>query len=329
VLGMASLGVALFVRYGLGYPIPLAKLALADRGRKILLYAGLLGPLLVLGALTREWWSVRETDGRLVVSRAGWRRAYAHRRDELVTRVIVSTATCVLMVALFSLFALWKASIPALNPWHWDVSLARLDRTLHGGVVPQDFTRSWIGTAGTVLLDRLYYLYFSIVALFVVWQSFRAPSADRTRTLLGLAISYTLLGNLGAILFSSGGPVYYERLTGVSGPYAAQAAYLAHIPHLHATRIQENIWSWLQSHTYVPFGSISAMPSMHVALTSVVALGCWQRSRWLGVLAWCYVAAILLGSVQLNWHYAIDGYVAILGTLASWWLSSWVVRRYG
>ncbi|MBA3444733.1 MAG: phosphatase PAP2 family protein [Gemmatimonadales bacterium] len=67
---------------------------------------------------------------------------------------------------------------------------------------------------------------------------------------------------------------------------------------------------------------------MHVAATVIMALGSWERSRWLGMVGWLYVLVILVGSVHLNWHYAIDGYVAILGTLAIWWLSAWVVRRY-
>jgi membrane-associated phospholipid phosphatase len=117
-------------------------------------------------------------------------------------------------------------------------------------------------------------------------------------------------------------------LVGKPGPYEPQAAFLSHFRRLHATRIQESIWQWLQTHTYVPFGSISAMPSMHVAVTTLVALGCWERSRWLGVMAWCYVAAIMVGSVQLNWHYAMDGYVALLGTLLTWWLSGTLVQRF-
>ncbi|MBA2459086.1 MAG: hypothetical protein H0V43_09070 [Gemmatimonadales bacterium] len=43
---------------------------------------------------------------------------------------------------------------------------------------------------------------------------------------------------------------------------------------------------------------------------------------------WLYVVLILLGSVHLNGHYAIDGYVSILGALAVWPLSAWLVRRY-
>ena len=38
----------------------------------------------------------------------------------------------------------------------------------------------------------------------------------------------------------------------------------------------------------------------------------------LRVTGWLYVLCIQLGSVVLAWHYAIDGYVSALLTLAVW-----------
>jgi len=122
--------------------------------------------------------------------------------------------------------------------------------------------------------------------------------------------------------------VYYERLVGTPSPYAAQSAYLEGVHGLHAKRIQRSIWTWLQTHQYIPFGSISAMPSMHVAVATVMALTSWRQNRWLGAAGWLYVLLIFLGSVQLNWHYAVDGYVAVLGTWLIWRASGVLARRW-
>ncbi len=328
LLTAVSLGAALFVRFVLDYPIPLAKISVNGRSRKIIKLALLVAPLVLAGGLSRRWWALRDADEWPVGGVIRWRlAATALRQDALVARIVLGAASTLLMALLFAVAAMWKSSIPVISPWHWDVTLSALDRVVHGGVLPQDFTRHWFGPLATKILDRLYFVWFTVLIAFVVWQSFRVPSRARSRALLAMGLAYTLLGNVGALLLSSGGPVYYGRLVKGVDPYAAHQAFLEAIPGLNAVRIQHSIWDWLQTHTYVPFGSISAMPSMHVAATTIMALACWEFNRWLGAAAWLYVLTILLGSVQLNWHYAIDGYVSIFGTLAIWQLSGWVTRR--
>jgi len=327
LIGSVSLGLAVLLRYGLGIPIPLDRITVPSRMERALRYAMLLGPFVIAIGIARYRWTLRRPDGRPVRGLAGWLQAFASvRLEALASRAVLAGATLVLLAVLLSIFALWKASIPLLSPWHWDVTFMNLDRWLHGGVLPQDLTRRWFGTSATVFLDQMYFTWFRLLALFAVWQSFRPPSPSRIRTLLSLALAYALLGNLGAVLLSSGGPVYFERLVGMPSPYADHAAYLAAIPDLHATQIQGRILEWLENDRYVPFGTMSAMPSMHVAVATVMALACGERNRWLGLVGWIHLLLILVGSVHLNWHYAVDGYAAILGTWLIWRLSGRVVR---
>ena len=329
-LGLVSLTLAIFVRYGLHIPIPLTRISIPDRMLRALTYAAVVAARDCVSGSGKE--SIDDTRGRRTAHPGleGWKMAIATLKNDSVTaRVVLAGATCLLMSLLLSIFAVWKAAIPLLSPWHWDTSIVGVERWLHGGILPQDVTRRWFGPAATTFLDRMYYLWFRLLALFVVWQSFRRPSHSRTRALLSLALAYTLLGNIGAILLSSVGPVYYDRLVGIPSPYAAHAAYLATIPKLHASQFQLWIWQWLETDRYVPFGSISAMPSMHVAVATVMALACWEQNRWFGLVGWLYVLTILVASVHLNWHYALDGYAAILGTVVIWCLSAWLARRYG
>jgi len=328
LLGAVSIGLALCTHYIFDYPLPFAKI-LTGRTRKIIKFALLLGPLVLVGVVARRRWALPRVEGPSILERANWRKMFGNLgQNPLVAQVALAAATTVLMAGLFGVSAMWKSSIPVLNPWHWDLALLAVERTVHGGVLPQDVTRQLLGPSATQVLDRLYLIWFTVLILFIVWQSFRPPSPSRTRTLLAVVLTYMLLGNIAAVLLSSGGPVYFDRLVGLPNPYAEHTAYLAGMPGLRAPQIQISIWRWLQTHTFVPFGSISAMPSVHVAATVIMALASWERSRWLGMVGWLYVLVILVGSVHLNWHYAIDGYVAILGTLAIWWLSAWVVRRY-
>jgi TRAP-type C4-dicarboxylate transport system permease small subunit len=74
---------------------------------------------------------------------------------------------------------------------------------------------------------------------------------------------------------------------------------------------------------------ISAMPSMHVAGAMLFALLGWRTHRLLGILLSVNVALILVATVHLAWHYALDGYIAVLGTLAIWWATGAVIGRDG
>ena len=54
-----------------------------------------------------------------------------------------------------------------------------------------------------------------------------------------------------------------------------------------------------------------------------------QEVRWsqlkVGVIV-LVAAVILVTSVHLGWHYAVDGYAAILISWACWWLSKPIAR---
>jgi hypothetical protein len=49
------------------------------------------------------------------------------------------------------------------------------------------------------------------------------------------------------------------------------------------------------------------------------ALVGWRTWKPLGVIFALYGVLILIGSVHLGWHYAIDGYASIIGVLVLWW----------
>ncbi len=63
-------------------------------------------------------------------------------------------------------------------------------------------------------------------------------------------------------------------------------------------------------------------PSDHV-----LALLGWRTHRLLGVLFGVYCGIILIGSVHLGWHYAIDGYVGIAVSYALWRCVGWWLAR--
>ena len=69
------------------------------------------------------------------------------------------------------------------------------------------------------------------------------------------------------------------------------------------------------------------MPSMHLASTFCCVLLGLATRRWLGAVFGVFALLILVGSVHLGWHYAVDGYVAIIATCAIWRAVGWLLDR--
>lgn len=68
---------------------------------------------------------------------------------------------------------------------------------------------------------------------------------------------------------------------------------------------------------------ISAFPSMHVSLAFLFFLVSRRLSFRLGWFALAYLGVIVLGSIHLGYHYAVDCYAAIIGTYLIWKATGW------
>ena len=69
------------------------------------------------------------------------------------------------------------------------------------------------------------------------------------------------------------------------------------------------------------------MPSIHVS-TALLFFLLWRRlSRLMGWAMGVFLVAILIGSVHLGYHYAIDGYVSIVLAGAAWWGVGRILER--
>jgi membrane-associated phospholipid phosphatase len=79
---------------------------------------------------------------------------------------------------------------------------------------------------------------------------------------------------------------------------------------------------------FVPGFGISAMPSVHVAMATLFAIGGFVVHRWLGWVMAAYAVLIWIGSVYLGWHYATDGIVGATMTIGLWKLSGKLAESF-
>ena len=220
-------------------------------------------------------------------------------------------------------FTIFKAAISDFQPFAWDARFAALDQALHGGVQPWLLLQGILGYAPvSAFLDATYLLWFCVMWTAVVWQSVSLEKRRlRMQFLLSFVIVGIVLGNLAALIFSSAGPCFYGQVAGGPDPYAPLYEYLrqasAAYP-LAALDVQHALWTNYLGHGGQHSLSISAMPSMHVATTTLLALLGWRIDRRLGLATSTFLVFIILGSIHLGWHYAIDAYAGALGALAIW-----------
>ena len=216
--------------------------------------------------------------------------------------------------SLKNAFPTWWGGFP------YDVVQADLDRVLHFGRDPWHYLYV-LGANGFVrgLVEWNYnqgWFVLCFSALFWVAVSYEAR-AIRTRYFLCYVLVWIIIGNLFAGLFLSAGPAFYGHVTGDTARFAGQLAFLGQSDWgMHsAVRMQQYLWA-TQQRGEAGFGSgIAAFPSMHVGLVTLNALFLFEHNRKAGLAAFAYVALVVASSVYLAWHYAIDGYCAIIVTV--------------
>ncbi len=255
-------------------------------------------------------------------SGGGLVRAWEIYRRERFTpfRIFGVVVGCALLAPMMTTFLAYKRAIPLFLPFAWDTALMRADRALHLGVDPWRWLQPLFGgRLATVVIDTVYVGWLPVIALVLAWQLWTSDRTLRTQFLLSYLISSILVGTVLATVFSSAGPCYWREVVGEPDPFAPLMARLREIDALrplNALRLQQILWDGYLGKR--EFYGISAMPSMHVALPVLYVLAGFRTSRLLGWLFALYLAVILIGSVHLGWHYAIDGYASIALVLVVW-----------
>lgn len=234
------------------------------------------------------------------------------------------------ITVLAATFTYLKDLVPVLNPFSWDPYFAGLDRSLHGGIDPWRLLAPVFGAPLlTTALNAAYHVWFFLLYMMFFVAAFDRRVPERRMVfLVAFSLTWMIGGNLLATVFSSAGPVYYQAL-GHGDTFVPQMQGLRalnQVSPVWALDLQDMLMrNYLEDG---PIKGISAMPSMHVATSVIMALFGFAYARWLGWVLTGFAATILIASVHLAWHYAIDGYFGVLLALACWWAAKRLVARF-
>jgi hypothetical protein len=237
-----------------------------------------------------------------------WRQTVSRRG--LASLALYAVATQV----FFAAFMAWKAHLPTWGHFAADPALANLDAALHGGVDPWAVLAPLTGSrAALATMDFAYTVWLPLLCLVVGWRAW----AEDHRFFVAFALCWILLGTGLALAAHSAGPIFYYEVTG-DGRFLGLISRLQSVPELHTNEWRATLWG---AYSKGLPSSISAFPSMHIAMPALFALALGRESRGLAHVMWGFTVLSCLAVVVLGWHYAVDAYAGIAGAWACWWVA--------
>lgn len=252
----------------------------------------------------------------------------ADRRRDALRALLYSAA----LATFGTLFSLAKRSIPLFADYGWDGTLIAFDHRIHG-------TDAWLllqPVLGfpivTWILGSLYHVWVLLIYLGNFYFIFFEKNAQlRSRYVVAYVLSWTLVGFVAAGALASVGPCFAEPILGIDR-FAGQMAYLrsvdAQYP-LMVLNVQDTLLKWYFDDAATLGAGIAAMPSMHVSQAFLFFLAMRHKSRHAGIVFGLFTFVILIASVHLAYHYAADGYVAIVVTAIIWRVTGALFQQLG
>jgi hypothetical protein len=299
--------VALYLLAGLifhfthGMPLPL-QLAFDLRYDKFFAFG------LIEFAVVYEFWLafslfLRKQDTEIFGS--AWRARF---RQEFMSlqRLVDLLHVFVALKLVLTIHAVIKQSIPLINPQLFDQELLALELLLHGNFNPMTLAVHWFGQGSAAqFIDWSYVAWFKIKLPVLLIFMLLPDRVLMQRFFFGF-FALWLLGGLSAVLLPSIGPIYVmpEWFAAVQKPLASM--------------LQAELWSAYNAFLHNPlaydfrvYEGVAAFPSLHVGVVALFTCYFWRVHFVLGLVFSIFTGIILLGSVVLGWHYAVDGYFSI------------------
>jgi len=230
----------------------------------------------------------------------------------------LAVLTGTLMVALGASFFLpLKYAVPGQMQFWLDGPLAHWERQLFGND-PWRIVDAFFGSA-LVPIDRIYGLWLPVQTFVLFSVLLLPPSAAKSRVLIAYSLAWFLLGVVAAGLCASAGPIFYDRLFG-GQQFEALTNRLGAGAWM--TRAESDaMWASFASKRPGLVAGMSAMPSLHVAISFWIWLTARSLVPRVARAALAYAIFMWIASVQLGWHYVSDGLAGAAGMLVLWWLA--------
>jgi hypothetical protein len=239
------------------------------------------------------------------------------------------------ILAVIYFFLHLKHVVLFLHEANYDLMFWNLDRTIHFGWQPNVEAMKVLAANHdlAIYLDWIYFVYFNYLMLAAVLFLLEPKGRRLTECFF---FAYTLLWSIGGLSYAvlpSDGPCYAVLTRYTVSPEDAWHLFDFPVvkdgidPAYFRQYREAKIWKakiyqqrlWHQRHDFLRsvrlpgvFYGIAAFPSLHCAAVTMVFLFLLQLSSVAAFFGGIFAVSIFVGSVFLQWHYAVDGYAGIL-----------------
>jgi len=225
------------------------------------------------------------------------------------TNIVDRVLPILLVSGFLGAFSVFKSLIPSIHAFAWDTAFSDFDRLIFG-TDPWRLTHAFIGPTATRLIDYAYIMWVPVFSCVVFCHAVFAGPEQKRRFFLSFFWCWIILGIVCAMIFSSAGPCFLNL---IDHPYAGRYPFFPLENGAGSQRIMDYLAKGYLANDFGAAKGISAMPSMHIAVVTLYLLTA-RKPLWV-CLSLAYFILILVGSVHLGWHYAVDGIFAALGTM--------------
>jgi hypothetical protein len=242
------------------------------------------------------------------------------RRSLLIRLALPAVAAPLFMTGFVTL----KAAATMAIPYNWDVFLTDVDYMIFGvdpwvplhqvlnrGYIPDFLQFAYLGWQ--ILLP-------ATLASAAIWMKPRNLAVFYS----AMFMTWIVAGVVLAALMHSAGPIFAYIFDDELGrrfePLSGSLMQVFNFSDSRIMRVHTALAMSVGDPVVSRAGGISAMPSVHVAVTIIYVCAAWSRRNWR--LAALLVAGIIwVGSVYFGYHYATDGPLAALIAVGCWFAS--------
>lgn len=254
-------------------------------------------------------------------------------REELISRIVHAVIAFGLMYVVLCLFSALKSILHIVQPYNLDVEFIAIEKFVHFGFLPIQLIPIFTENSFILkFLDTIYFFWFFFIYAYFCFVLFKNPySQMRERYVFCFAAVWFFVGSIAATLLASVGPIFLDDFF-LQDTYSTDLEHVRKIMNVFEVYATEHdllvmkfknlLVDMLHDEKAVNFNAASAMPSVHVAMVSLMTFHSFHVNRSLFISMVLYLLLTMAGSVLLCWHYAIDGYVAIILTYGLWKLSA-------